>query len=53
MNEKFKEEVWGELGNVDNAADSVLVERIPQDGGSEMSTSKASVNLSRNAKVRI
>lgn len=51
MNEKFKkEEVWGELGNVEKAADSVLVERIPQDGGSEMSTGKASVNLSRNAK---
>lgn len=51
MNEKFKkEEVWGELGNVDKAADSVHAERIAQDRGSEMSPSKASVNLSRKVK---
>lgn len=50
MNEKFKkEEVWGELGNVDKVANSAL-ESIPQDSGSETSTAKASINLSRNVK---
>lgn len=51
MNEKFKkEEVWGELGSVDKVANSALVERIPQDSGSEMPTGKASITLSRNVK---